>query len=173
MKKSHLKLLALTVFVAFIASILLLSLSQSSTPSQAQDFELPVIDSSGLTGSYIKLSDFKGKVILLEFAVEWCPHCQNMADVIAQINENFKNKGVVVITVMLNVNTDLNRTVNFLKTYKSNWLHLYDTRSAYKLYDVRGTPTYFIIDKNFKIVERIEGEVSYSELASKLQKYTS
>ncbi len=173
MKKRNLYLLALTVFIIFVAGILLLSLSRSVVPSQAQDFELPVITSDGLTGSYIKLSDFKGKVILLEFAVEWCPHCQSMTDVIAQINENFKNKGVVVITVMLNVNTDLNRTVNFLKIYKSNWLHVYDTSSVYELYKVRGTPTYFIIDKNFKIVERIEGEVSYSELANRLQKYLS
>jgi hypothetical protein len=39
------------------------------------DFVLPVVDRNGLTGKYLTLSDFQGKVIALEFMAPWCPHC--------------------------------------------------------------------------------------------------
>lgn len=175
MKKSTRNLTIAIIAIAFIAGIIALSIGRQSSFTPAMDFTLPVIDQNGLTGSYAKLSDFKGKVILLEFAVEWCPHCRNMAPIIKQIYENFNNKGLVVITVMLSTRgADVVKTANFIKQYQSNWLHLYDIEGkVQQLYNIQGTPTYFIIDKKFNIVDRLEGEQSYNELANKINQYLS
>ncbi|MDT7891925.1 MAG: TlpA disulfide reductase family protein [Thermoproteota archaeon] len=177
MKKKQRNLIIALVIIAFIAGIIVLNLqgfSGTSSSSKAIDFELPIIDANGLTGSSAKLSDYKGKVILLEFAVEWCPHCRNMVSVIKQINQDFQSKGVVVITVMLSANTDVARTALFIRTYNTNWLHVYDINGeVMNKYGVTATPTYFIIDKNFNIVDRFQGENSYDYIASKLLKYLS
>lgn len=177
MKKKQRNLIIALVIIAFIAGIIVLNLqgfSGSSSSSKAIDFELPIIDANGLTGSSAKLSDYKGKVILLEFAVEWCPHCRNMVSIIKQINQDFQSKGVVVITVMLSANTDVARTALFIRTYNTNWLHVYDINGeVMNKYGVTATPTYFIIDKNFNIVDRFQGENSYDYIASKLLKYLS
>jgi thiol-disulfide isomerase/thioredoxin len=176
-KKKQRNLIIALVIIAFIAGIIVLNLqgfSGSSSSSKAIDFELPIIDANGLTGSSAKLSDYKGKVILLEFAVEWCPHCRNMVSIIKQINQDFQSKGVVVITVMLSANTDVARTALFIRTYNTNWLHVYDINGeVMNKYGVTATPTYFIIDKNFNIVDRFQGENSYDYIASKLLKYLS
>ncbi|HLI46770.1 MAG TPA: TlpA disulfide reductase family protein [Geobacterales bacterium] len=172
MKRSQRNVIIASVVLIFIAGILLLTLQgQQSSGGQAIDLQLPVINANGLTGSTARLSDFKGNVIFLEFAVEWCPHCRNMVGTISQLYNNFHNKGVVFITIMLSANTDINKTAQFIKQYGITWLSLYDINGeAQTKYNIQYTPTFIIIDKNFNISYKTEGETSYDTLANQLSK---
>ena len=60
----------------------------------APDFNLP-----GTDGKTYKLSDFKGKVVLMEFMAPWCSHCQNEAPTFNQINASYASKGVQMLDV--------------------------------------------------------------------------
>jgi thiol-disulfide isomerase/thioredoxin len=165
------KQLIIIISIIFLVIISLAITSQILTQSSI-DFELPVIDKNGLQQRTAKLSDYKGHVILLEFAVEWCPHCANMVPVLKQVYDEFSKKGVVLITVMINYNTNLNKTIEFLKKHDAPWLHLFDpNRSVSNKYNVQRMPTFVIIDKSFKIVEKFSGEYTYIQLKNKLERY--
>jgi thiol-disulfide isomerase/thioredoxin len=155
-----------------IISIISLAITSQILTQSSIDFELPVIDKNGLQQRIVKLSDYKGHVILLEFAVEWCSHCANMVPVLKQIYDEFSKKGVVLITVMINYNTNLSKTIEFLKKHDPPWLHLFDANlKVTNKYNVQATPTFVIIDKSFKIVEKFSGEYTYIQLKNKLESY--
>jgi len=165
------KQLIIIISIIFLVIISLAIASQILTQSSI-DFELPVIDKNGLQQRTVKLSDYKGHVILLEFAVEWCPHCANMVPVLKQVYDEFSKKGVVLITVMINYNTNLEKTIEFLKKHDPPWLHLFDANlKVTNKYNVQATPTFVIIDKSFKIVEKFSGEYTYIQLKNKLESY--
>ncbi len=60
----------------------------------APDFTLPSAD-----GKAYSLSQFKGKVVLLELFAPWCPHCQGDAPLFNEVYEKYKDKGVQVLAV--------------------------------------------------------------------------
>jgi len=171
-KDKQLIIIISIIFLVIISLAITSQIISQSTINSSIDFELPVIDKNGLQQRTAKLSDYKGHVILLEFAVEWCPHCANMVPVLKQVYDEFSKKGVVLITVMSNYNTNLNKTIEFLKKHDPPWLHLFDpNNSVSNKYNVQSTPTFVIIDKSFKIVEKFSGEYTYIQLKNKLESY--
>src|SRR5258708_3532600 len=138
-------------------------LTASGTPvamgSAAPNFTLPALD-----GQTYTLSSFKGKPVVLEFMATWCPHCQDEAPVIDQLDAAYKAKGVQIF--------DINATPydhNYEKTQVKNpatmddlkWFHdtysitfpmLFDkTLNSANDYQVVSYPTIYIVDQNGKI----------------------
>ena len=60
----------------------------------APDFELKTLD-----GSSVKLSDLKGKVVLLDFWASWCPPCREYLPGTEAIYQKYKDQGLVVLGV--------------------------------------------------------------------------
>ncbi len=62
---------------------------------KVEDFVLPLLD-----GSKVKLSDFKGKILLLVFTATWCPYCGAEAPFLEkELWQKYKNKRVQVLVV--------------------------------------------------------------------------
>jgi thiol-disulfide isomerase/thioredoxin len=174
---------AVVVGVALIAIIWLASTfaaphSQTTTTSEqtggAPDFTLPVVDQSGLTGQTVSLSTFRGKVVLLEFMVPWCEHCQKMAPVLERLHEQF-GQNVVILSVSGAWNgASANDAAQFIKTYGSTWIYVYDSsNSIFTMYGVNQTPSFFLISKNGQITGTYQGEVPYDTLAADLTRLSA
>ncbi len=106
---------------------------------KAKEFE--AVD---LNGNNIKFSDFKGKVILINFWATWCGPCRKEIPYLNIIFEKFRtNKEVVFIGI---TDEDKKDVEEFLKKneYKLNIL----LGSIKNIYDVYGVPTTILIDKN-------------------------
>lgn len=147
--------------------------STTTTTSQtggAPDFTLPVVDQSGLTGQTASFSSFHGKVVLLEFMVPWCVHCQKMAPVLDKLYQQFGSQNVVFLSVSGAWNgATANDASQFIKAYQSTWTYVYDSsNSIFTLYGVNQTPTFFLIAKNGQIAGTYQGEVAYDNLAADL-----
>ena len=123
---------------------------------QAPDFSLP-----GLDGKVHKLSDYRGKVVMINFWGTFCPPCkEEMPDIQAQY-EKWKDEGFVVLGVNL---AESKITVQgFVRENKLTFpILLDDQMEIRKKYGVVNYPTTFFIDRSGKIVWKQEGQMQES-----------
>jgi peroxiredoxin len=102
------------------------------------------------------LTDFKGKVILLNFWATWCPNCREEMPSLEKLWEKYKSKGVVIIAVAVgNRSKDVE---SFARKLGLTFPILLDTGGAVrKDYEVTALPMTYIIGKDGKISGRMYG----------------
>jgi thiol-disulfide isomerase/thioredoxin len=148
----------------------------TTSSSGAPDFTLPAVGPNGLTGQTVSLSSFRGKVVLLEFMVPWCPHCQDMAPVLEKLYQQYGSQNVVFLSVSGawpqqagGPPASANDAAQFIRVYGGSWTFVYDSsNSVFNKYGVTATPTFFIIDKNGMVANTYQGEVAENTLAADL-----
>jgi cytochrome c biogenesis protein CcmG/thiol:disulfide interchange protein DsbE len=109
----------------------------------------------------LSLSDYKGKVVLLNFWATWCAPCiAEMPDLIA-LQEKMKDKGVVVVGVSIDADEDAYH--KFLKDYKVNFVTVRDEeRKAPTLYGTFGWPETYIIDRQGVVRRKFIGAADWT-----------
>lgn len=125
-----------------------------------------------LNGNTVKLSDFRGKPVYLNFWASWCPPCKAEIPEIQEFYQLNKDK-VAVLEVNITYNDKIPDVVNILKANKTNFPVLLDTNansSVADAYQVYGIPTSFYIDKNGIIKETHVGGMTLSTLQEALKK---
>lgn len=132
----------------------LLFLATCSQAKGAVD-QPPDFKTNDISGQTLKLSEFKGKIVLLDFWATWCPPCRVEIPNLLEIYRQFKNKNFVLISVSLD--RDIPLAKQFVKEKEMNWLHVIDRESSSSiasLYEIEYIPATFIIDGKGKIVAR-------------------
>ncbi len=107
-----------------------------------------------IDGKTVKLSDYKGKVILLDFWASWCIPCRYSFDTdIKPLLEKYKNEDFVVVSYSLD--TDYERWENASKEDNVTWVNISNLNAtnskAILDYSISGVPRYFIIDRKGNI----------------------
>jgi cytochrome c-type biogenesis protein len=122
-----------------------------------------------------KLSDYKGKVILLNFWATWCPPCRRELPDLSDIAKEYKGKNFELIGISVDENPQA--LVRFLKSNSLTYTVLHETSGLLSKYmDVVGEnqnviPQTFIIDKKGKVVEHIIGSRSREDFVSLINNY--
>lgn len=99
-----------------------------------------------------KLSDLNAEKYLLIFAAGWCPHCTTEIPKVADRYKNLKAKGIEVVLVSLDeTTTDFAQFAAPFPFISTTDLQKWDGQAA-KEYQVYATPSYFMLDKDLKIV---------------------
>jgi len=139
-----------------ISGALLLALC--STPSfAAERSPAPGFELRDLQGKTVRLSDFKGKVVLLNFWATWCPPCRAEIPDLISLQKQYGAQGLVVLGVAMDEKGD--KVVNpFAKRMKINYpVVIGDQKTAAAYGGVMVVPTSFVIDRNGKVVGEQEG----------------
>ena len=103
-----------------------------------------------ITGKSWRLSDLKGKVVLVNFWATWCPPCRKEMPDLEALQAQFKNQGLIVLAV-----SDEKAPVvkAFIAKNSYTFPILLDLdRAVNKAYDVEGIPKSFIYDRRGKLV---------------------
>ncbi len=97
-------------------------------------------------GSQIKLSDYQGKLVILNFWATWCGPCQFEIPILKATDEEWSKAGVIIIAVSTQDNP--NNTISYVKAKDLKFIVPLDPLgNAAKLYGVRGLPTTFFINE--------------------------
>lgn len=113
-------------------------------------------------GKAVKLSQYKGHVVVLDFWATWCGPCQESLPYTSAVAKKYAPKGVVVLAVNVwDTKSEFNKWLPKHKEYSALKFAI-DTSGqgkdvATSLYHVSGIPTQYIIDKKGRIVKSIVG----------------
>lgn len=130
----------------------------------------PALEIEGLTpdGKKIKLSDLKGKVVLIDFWASWCRPCRAENPNVVKIYNEYNKQGFTVFSVSLD--QDKQRWIDAIAQDGLVWKnHVSDLKGwqseLSKPYQVSGIPFTVLIDKEGKIVKtNLRGEALHEEL---------
>lgn len=109
-------------------------------------------DFTTMEGQQMKLSDFKGKVVYIDFWASWCGPCMRELPSTKKVKEHFKDKDIVFLNV--SIDEDMNAWKKAIEKNNITGVHTcepggWKNRVA-QLYGVNSVPSYFLIDKNGK-----------------------
>jgi len=158
--------LLLMITIALIAAPS--ALAEVSVGDKAPDFVLGSVDGK----SFIKLSDYYGKPIMVAFWVSWCPHCHSEAPILNKVYNDLKDKGINAVG--MSVDDDIEDAQEFVKKYSVPFQNAFAGTEAgsevIEKYGVDGVPTTYIIDKDGIIKAVLEGVVSEETLKAEFAK---
>lgn len=129
----------------------------------------PSISLLDLKDKVTKLSDFKGKFVLLRFWQKGCPACLKEMPDLDKFYKKYK-KDLVVLGI--NMGDNKSYVSNFTRDNKISFYMLRDEMLiASKKYDIIVSPTTFIIDKNGILRSKIMGEMNIIEFKKRVLSY--
>ncbi|WP_209122474.1 TlpA disulfide reductase family protein [Alkalihalobacillus sp. BA299] len=166
------RLISILTLVIATALIVFIIASEREKPlgvekgAKAIDFTLPVWGEEGVEAS---LSDYEGKVVVLNFWATWCPPCKKEMPDFMQFQEDYGNLGIEIVTVNMyyyerkaTVEEDIQ---SFMEEVNVTLPTLLDIEGEVNnTYKPTGFPMTFIIDRDRVIQQVVRGEVNYEML---------
>lgn len=140
---------------------------QTTTNALAPDFTLTDVD-----GVPFRLSNQRGKVVVLQFMRTTCSACISEEPYLRELRSRFGGD-VVMVIISVDPSSD---TDNVLRDHRDQnlmgWIAVGDKAEVYKLYAVLSTPTIFIIDKNGYIRHQHVGIIESAILINEVENLT-
>ena len=133
--------------------------------STTTDFTLEDIN-----GHPVSLSDYKGKVVVLEFWATWCPPCRASVPGLIKLNTAYKDKGLVVLAVSMDEG-GWDDVKSFVKQNGINYSVLRGTEDVAVQYQVRTIPMLLVLDKEGKISKQYLGFGNDEEMEKDIKAY--
>lgn len=134
---------------------------------QAPEFAQPDVN-----GKIVKLSDFRGRYVLVDFWASWCHPCRDENPNLVKAYAVYKEKGLEVLGVSLDDKQTRNAWIKAIEKDGLPWIHVSDLKGWQNevavLYGIRAVPQNYLIDPQGKIIaQNLRGE----DLTSKLGNY--
>jgi cytochrome c biogenesis protein CcmG/thiol:disulfide interchange protein DsbE len=137
---------------------------ESAARAKAPDFTLKNLD-----GKSVRLSDFKDKVVILDFWATWCPPCRNEIPHFIELQEKYGSRGLAVVGVSVDQG-GAKAVKPFAASWKVNYaMLLADARVGDAYGGIQYLPTTFIIDRKGQIVKRLVGYQSKELLEREIE----
>lgn len=130
----------------------------------APDFELTTLD-----GGTVKLSDFKGQRVMINFWATWCPPCRaEMPD----MQKFYENNDVKILAVnLLETESNPDKVQEFIDEFELTFTIPIDKESAVSnKYEIYAYPTSFMIDSNGRIQFIAVGAMNYDIMVQEFEK---
>lgn len=138
----------------------------------APNFTLPMLD-----GKNLSLSDYKGRVVLVNFWATWCGPCIDEMPALQAVRDELNPRGFEVIAISIDKEGDYYQTdavkekvQNFVRDHNLNFQVVLGNAEVRNLYGgVGGIPHTFIVDANGNIVSDHLGKMKYQEIKAAVE----
>ncbi len=129
----------------------------------APDFSLPALD-----GGTVRLSDLRGKRVVINFWATWCPPCRAEMPAFEEAYQRYKDEGLVILAV--NEAEDAATVAAFRDEFGLTFPILLDTRMAVgEKYRIRFLPTTYFIAPDGTIIDQVEGGMTRATVLARIQ----
>lgn len=117
-----------------------------------------------LKGNLEGLDDYLGKVIIVNFWATWCTPCVKEMPSFENLYRRFRSKGLTILAVSLDKSSS-SKVQEFADKYKLSFPVLLDTDGvAEKLYPSFTIPFTYVVDKQGRVVARVDGGKNWESL---------
>jgi peroxiredoxin len=107
-------------------------------------------------GRIISISEFRGKIVLLNFWASWCFPCVIEMPAMEKLHKRFKHRNFVMVAI--NLQESAEQVKQFFKNYKLTFMTLLDTKGIVGTeFGIRSIPTTFILDKEGRLIGKALG----------------
>ncbi|MBI3027846.1 DUF3179 domain-containing protein [Candidatus Woesearchaeota archaeon] len=175
LQKNH--LISIAIIAIVIASIAVIELKkprQSSIPNDDKNVGISIgktahnFELQSLGGKSVKLSDFRGKNVFLNFWASWCPPCREEMPEFQRIYSENPDKLVVI---GVNLQESRENAEAFVKKLGITFPILLDPNAQVKdMYNVFTQPVTYFIDSNGKIVDKKFAPLTTEQINEKISK---
>ena len=141
------------------------------TPGRSEGVAAPDFALTDLrTGKTVHLSDFKGRAVLLNFWATWCPPCKVEIPWFVDLQNQYGDKGLVVVGVILLDDASKEKKLQFVNDMKVNYPVLMGNEQVGNAYgNVENLPTTFYIGRDGKVVKSVLGLRGHGEIERLVQ----
>jgi thiol-disulfide isomerase/thioredoxin len=115
-------------------------------------------------GTLIKLLDFEGKYILIDFGASWCAPCIKGFPHLKELYTRYKDKGLVVMSISIDSKKDEQKWLSIIEENDiTEWTHILSSKNKGEnnicdLYEMgSGVPYYILIDPSGYVIKRWVG----------------
>jgi len=157
------------VALAVVAGVVLFALKQKKTSVRsfepagletgrpAPDFRLP-----GLDGNMVSLSDYRGKVVLVNIWATWCPPCVDEMPSLEKLYQQLKAENFEILAVSID-DAGAAAVAPFMKKHNLTFPALLDTQGTTRnIYKTTGVPESFVINRQGLLVKKIIGPLDWA-----------
>lgn len=120
--------------------------------TKAPDFRLRTYDTR-----VVRLSNYRGKYVVLDFWATWCPDCRKDIPAMKELYNTFSTRGVDFIGISFDTDREVWAKTAF-ETYQMNWIQVSELKKwkrgtqIDKLYKINWIPTMYLIDPQGRVV---------------------
>lgn len=131
---------------------------------EAADFSQPDVN-----GKMVKLSDYRGKYVLIDFWASWCAPCRRENPNLVKAYDKYRSKGFEILGVSLDKAADKAKWIKAIADDQLTWTQVGDMKGweneAAVNYEVKAIPMNFLIDPSGKIIAKeLRGEALDAKL---------
>lgn len=136
------------------------------TAKIAPDFTLATLD-----GKRVSLSEYQGKVVLLNLWASWCPPCIREIPRLQRVYEKYRDQGFVILGINTTYQDDRAKVAQTVQDQGMTYPVLLDEQDVFgQRYAARLLPTSYLVDRNGKIVSVKVGEVDEAQLDEQVRR---
>jgi|ERR1039457_6168895 thiol-disulfide isomerase/thioredoxin len=123
----------------------------------------PVLTLRDIAGKISSLSDYRGKVVLLNFWATWCPPCREEIPSMMRLNKAMADKPFQMVAVSIDEGGKAAVEAYFRKTKTFLPVYLDSSQDTARRYGLTGVPETFIIGKRGVIMKKVVGAMDWSD----------
>jgi len=132
--------------------------TQGAIPAPQKGFLAPDFSLETAEGGTVRLSDLRGRPVVVNVWTSWCPPCREEMPALQRVYQDYRDRGVVILGLNSTVQDERGEALAFAAEQGLTFPILLDASGeATRLYQVRALPTTFFIDAQGMIQEVIAG----------------
>ena len=152
-----------------LLGILFVAITIAFPPVIRQEAKAPQFDLKDVKGRTVRLSDYQGKVIMINFWATWCPPCRAEMPELVKLQREHRKEGLQIIGITYPPEKK-SRVLRFAKSLKVNYPIVLGTRELKSRYSSEETlPLTVVIDRDGKVKDIISGILLREEFDEKIK----